>query len=184
MIVAGATAASEFAPRVRYNMAADAGSGDRRHMLTWNGKWESFRDEIRVWRLGEILIVKYSLAARLVSGLSGPARLTCMTIDVEQLHPPPGECPVATADERRNIARLDNVMIVLQLSPLVEKPPARENELVHAFFRDDSLARTKGEPIAMWLVRYYEQLGRLNRVCVDIVNALPDVAGWSHGRQS
>ena len=75
----------------RRSMAADAGSGDRRHIPTWNGnaaKWESFRDEIRVWRLGENLNVKYSSAARLVSGLSGPARLTCMTINAEQLHPP------------------------------------------------------------------------------------------------
>ena len=92
--------------------------------------------------------------------------------------PPPGDGPVATADERRNIAGLDNVMSVLQASPLVKKLPARENELLHAFFRDDSLAKTKGEPTAMWLVRYHEQLGKLNRVGVDIVTALPDVAGW------
>ena len=111
-------------------MAAEAGSGDRRHMP----KWESFRDEIRVWRLGEKLNVKYSLAARLVSGLSGPARMTCMTMDAEQLHPTPGDGPVATADERRNIAGLDHVMSVLQSSPLVKKLPARKNELLHAFF--------------------------------------------------
>ena len=150
-------------------MAAEAGSGDRRHIPTWNGnaaKWESFRDEIRVWRLGENLNVKYRLVARLVSGLSGPARMTCMTMDA------------ATADERQNIASLDKVMNVLQLSLLVKKLPARKNELLHAFFRDDSLARTKGEPIAMWLVRYNEQLGKLNRVGLDIVTSLPDVAGW------
>ena len=68
-------------------------------------------------------------------------------------------------------------MNVLQLSPLVKKVPAPKNELLHAFFRDDSLAKTKGEPIAMWLVRYHEQLVKLNRVGVDIVTALPD-AGW------
>ena len=102
------------------DLAADAGSGDRRHIPTWNGnaaKWEAFRDEIRVWRLGENLNVKYSLAARLVSGLSGPARLTCMTMDAEQLHPPHGEGPVGNTDERRNIAGLDNVMNVWHLSP-------------------------------------------------------------------
>ena len=141
-------------------------------------KWESFRDEIRVWRLGENLNVKYSLAARLVSGLSRPARMACVTMDAEQLHPHPGNGPVATADERRNIAGLDNVMSMLQTSPLVKKLPARKNELLHAFFRDDSLARTKGEPIAIWLVRYNEQLDKLNRVGLDIVTSLPDVAGW------
>ena len=58
--------------REAFSLAADAGSGDRRHIPTWNGnvaKWESFRDEIRVWRLGKNLNVKYSLTARLVSGL-------------------------------------------------------------------------------------------------------------------
>ena len=130
-----------------------------------------------MWRLGENLNVKYSLAARLVSGLSGPARMRCMTMDADQLHPSPGDGPVATADERRNVAGLDNVMNVLQSSPLVKKLPARKNELLHAFFRDDSLARTKGEPIAMWLVRHNEQLGKLNRVGLDIVTSLRDVAG-------
>ena len=69
-------------------------------------------------------------------------------------------------------------MSVLQSSPLVKKLPARKNELLHAFFRDDSLAKTKSEPIAMWLVRYNEQLGKLNCVGLDIVTSLPDVAGW------
>ena len=40
-----------------------------------------------------------------------------MTMDADQLHPP-GDGPVATADERRNVAVLDNVMNVLQSSPL------------------------------------------------------------------
>ena len=70
--------------------------------------------------------------------LSSPARLTCMTINAEQLQPPRGDGPVATADERRNIARLDRVMSVLQTSLLVKKLPARKNELLHAFFRDES----------------------------------------------
>ena len=99
-------------------------------------------------------------------------------MDAEQLHPPLGEGPLATADERRNIAGLDDVTNVLQTSSLVKKRPARKNELLHAFFRGNSLVRMKGEPIAMWLVRFYEQLGKLNRVGVDIVTALPDFAGW------
>ena len=92
-------------------------------------------------------------------------------MDADQLHPPPGDGPVATADERRNVAGLDNVMSLLQSSPLVKKLPARKNELLHSFFRDDSLARTKGEPIVMWLVRHNEELGKLNRVGLDIVTS-------------
>ena len=48
-------------------------------------------------------------------------QIGCMTMDAEQLHPPLGEGPVATADERRNIAGLVNVMNVLEMSPLVKK---------------------------------------------------------------
>ena len=57
-----------------------------------------------------------------------------MTMDAGQLHPLLGGGPVATADERWNIAGLDNVMNVLHMSPLVKKLPARKNELLHAFF--------------------------------------------------
>ena len=52
-----------------------------------------------------------------------------MTMDVDQLHPPPGDGLVATADDRRNIAGLDSVMSVLQSSPLVKNLSARKNEL-------------------------------------------------------
>ena len=184
MISAGATAASEFTPRVRNNMAADAGSGDR-------AKWQSFRDGKKL---------ECDLAVRLVSGLSGPARLTCMTMEADQLHPLPGDGPVGTADERRNIAGLDNVMNVLEISsgelhplpgdgpvgtaderrniagldnvmnvlemsPLVKKLPARRMS------SSTTSSETKGEPIAMWLVRY-----RWSRQCH--VTALQDVAGW------
>ena len=48
-------------------MAAEAGSGDRRHIPTWNGnsaKWESFRDEIRVRRLGEKLECEVQLGSK------------------------------------------------------------------------------------------------------------------------
>ena len=43
-----------------------------------------------------------------------------MTMDADQLHPLPGDGPVATADERRKVAVLDNVMNVLQSSPLMK----------------------------------------------------------------
>ena len=100
-----------------------------------------------------------------------------MTMDADQLHPPSGDGPVATADGPETLP-VDNVMRVLQTSPFLKKLPAHKNELLHAFFRDDSLARTKGEPIAMWLVRYNEQLGKLKRGGLDIVTSLPDIAGW------
>ena len=57
-----------------------------------------------------------------------------MTMDAGQLHPLPRDGSVATADERRNIAGLDDVTSVLQTSPFVKNLPARKKELLHAFF--------------------------------------------------
>ena len=78
----------------------------------------------------------------------------------------------------RNSLGLHNVVQLLSTSPLVKKLPARKNELLHAFFRDDSLARRQGEPITTWLVRYEEALGKRKTVGIDLVALLPDIAGW------
>ena len=48
-----------------------------------------------------------------------------MTVDADQLHPPPSDGLVA-ADERRKIAGLDNVTSVLQSSPMLKKLPVRK----------------------------------------------------------
>ena len=94
-----------------------------------------------------------------------------MTTDADQLHPPSADGPVATADERRNIAGLDSVMSVLQMSPLVKK-------LLTPFSETTLWQERKANKLAMRLVRFNEQLGKLNRVGIDIVTSLPDVAGW------
>ena len=69
---------------------ADSGGNDRRHIPTSSGNpttCETFRDEVWVWRLGENLIVNYSLGARMVAGLSGPARTLCMRMAATDMHP-------------------------------------------------------------------------------------------------
>ena len=168
------------------------GGADRRHIPTWNGNaatWEHFRDEVRIWRMGENLSVSYSVGARMVAGLSGPARTLAMRMDEREVHPAGPDPQDADAVSEavfasgsvsafRNAQGLDNIMQVLGTSPLVRKLPARKNELLHAFFRDDSLARRQGEPVCTWLVRYEESLDKLRRVGINMVDALGDIAGW------
>ena len=67
-------------------------------------------------------------------------------------------------------------MNVLQRSPLVKKLPARKMSFFTPFSGTTLWQERKA--ISMWLVRSNEQLGKLNRVGVDIVAAVPDVAGW------
>ena len=125
----------------------------------------------------------------MVAGLTGPARTLCMRMEANDLHPAaPAEddddyamtmAPFnGQANAYRNSIGLDNVLQVLSTSPLVKKLPARKNELLHSFFRDDSLARRLGEPVTTWLVRYEEMLGKLKRVNIDLQALLPDIAGW------
>ena len=65
--------------------------GDKRGFVpAWNGDpsgWKSYRDEVRIWALGEKLDVEYSLAARLVSRLGGPARRAAMGLKDSDLMP-------------------------------------------------------------------------------------------------
>ena len=126
---------------------------------------------MRVWWLSENLNVNYSLGARMVAGLPGPARIWCMRIKQVDMHP---AAPTADIDanllpfggqvnSHRNTTGLDNVIGVLQASPFVRRLPARKNELLHNCFRDDSLARRMGMPVTTWLVRYEENIRRLVR---------------------
>ena len=61
-----------------------------RKVPIWNGSPETFehyRDEIRIWLLGTPSSEDYSLAARLVSHLKGPARRIGLNLTDEELTP-------------------------------------------------------------------------------------------------
>ena len=64
---------------------------------SWNGSpetWQNYRDEVRIWLLGSKLEVEYSLAARLVAKLRGPARRVGLAMADAELNPPrEGERP-------------------------------------------------------------------------------------------
>ena len=56
----------------------------------WDGNPTTRRrymGEVRLWALSADLSVSYSLAARLVKSVSGPARRACLTLTDEQLMP-------------------------------------------------------------------------------------------------
>ena len=70
------------------------GDRDREHgkndPLTWDGNpgtWRPFKDEVRIWTLGQDLEVKYCLAARLIRNLTGAARRAALSIPEADLLP-------------------------------------------------------------------------------------------------
>ena len=76
------------------------GRDDRRFVPGWDGNpntWRRYRDEVRVWLLGEKTDVEYSLAARLVQRLSGAARRAALTLTDEELPPGPAVRQLVTS---------------------------------------------------------------------------------------
>ena len=74
-----------------------------RKVPSWGGQpdlWEAYKDEVRIWLLGSPNTDDYSLAARLVSHLRGPARRIGLSLTDEELMPTVLEPELAeTADE-------------------------------------------------------------------------------------
>ena len=61
-----------------------------RRIPSWDGRpdlWEQYKDEVRIWTLGSAASADYSLAARLVSHLRGPAKRIGMGMTDEELEP-------------------------------------------------------------------------------------------------
>ena len=61
----------------------NSGGGDFSFVPSWNGnpaEWITYRDEVRIWKLGCDWTVKYCIAARLVQRLSGSARRAALEL--------------------------------------------------------------------------------------------------------
>merc|ERR1712066_999027 len=57
---------------------------------SWNGSpesWKTYKDEVRIWVLGSPCTADYSLCARLVAHLKGPARRVGLGMTDEELQP-------------------------------------------------------------------------------------------------
>ena len=77
-------------------------SGNRQIIPSWDGApagWQRYQEQVRLWRMGENLDVKYSVAARLVARLSGAARRACINMTEESLMPQRGRDAVEAVDD-------------------------------------------------------------------------------------
>mmetsp|Transcript_92866 Transcript_92866/g.167784 ORF Transcript_92866/g.167784 Transcript_92866/m.167784 type:complete len:158 (-) Transcript_92866:14-487(-) len=82
----------------------------KREIPAWDGHpagWLTYVDEVKKWLLGDPLDVPYSIAARLVQKLSGPAkRIGNAMSDVELMPDPPAAQALPAAQARAEATRV------------------------------------------------------------------------------
>ena len=131
---------------------------DREHVPSWAGNpetWQAYKDEVRIWLLGSKLDVEYSLAARLVAKLRGPARRIGLSMTDAELNPPrAGENPDLRAGVNNLMTRLER---------LVPHAQDRRGNYMKQFFKEERYKRRPGERIPDWISRWVEGVTLLQR---------------------
>ena len=114
---------------------------ERISVPTWDGNqdsWDEFRDAVAMWTLAEDLERSYSVAARLVMRLTGPAKTVVKTMPATDLHPTLADDVVegeSTADwrARRNRVGILRVVEKIQAKLRVTRPTQRGERLEEFF---------------------------------------------------
>ena len=146
---------------------------DRHPIPTWDGSphgWQRYVEQVRLWKLGENLDVKYSLAARLIGRMSGSARRACINMESAALQPIRGAAAEIDADdvvrqaavEENLSAGIENVMERLR-SVLVPEPMVSRGQAMTDFFKSQRFVRRPGQRMTEFCGLFEEGLERLRQ---------------------
>ena len=140
--------------------------GDRddhgRRIPSWNGSpesWETYKDEVRIWMLGSPATADYSLCARLVAHLKGPARRVGLSMTDEDLQPTITEVDTEADPPRthRIISHRPAIKKLLdRLQALVPQTQERCGQYLREFFSEGKFKRKSGERLAECIPRWEE----------------------------
>lgn len=155
-------------------------SGNRDSQIpTWSGdplEWTKFRDEVRLWSLGENMGVSYSLGARLAGRMKGSARRSVINMTEKELLPESPKIDNAEDWQTRNRLGIKNVMAKLEALVGTDKP-TRRGECMDKVFSSNQLYRRKGERITDWLTRFDEAEDQLKENGIDL-EAITEIKGY------
>ena len=141
--------------------------GDNDHASVipgWDGNpssWETYKQEVRIWKLGTDFSVKYSPAARLLAKLTGSARRVAYAIKDEDLK----------GTEERPHKGVEAIMTLLEQNLSGEKE-VRKGESMEDFFAGHKFARRTGERITDWISRWDEGVRKLSDDGIALENDL------------
>ena len=179
---------------------AHHGDDDKPRIPRWNGdpsRFQHWKDEVRIYKLGENLNVNRSVAARLVGGLSGPARKVGLSMTDGDLFPyatvypapatpaagqPAGDVPVPPDGPGKvdytpvNRLGIENFVGRLQ-NKIVTQAPILKGGRMTKFFEQREYFRRRGERISEYTVRWDESVERLEEAGVDVMK-MEDIPGW------
>ena len=151
---------------------------DRLRIPTWNGNPQTFRQyeqDVKIWLMGTKLDVDYSIAARLVSRLSGSAARTARRMAEVDLMPTRPADPAVPATREQLMKGVNNLLD--KLRELAPQKEAYRGELMKEFFKEDKLKRRAGERITDWSIRWHESAELLEQNGVDLL-ANKSIASW------
>ena len=149
-------------------MDGDGDSG-RRHIPRWDGHpatWKQYEQEVRIWRMGENLDVKYCIAARLIQNLSGAARRAALQLKDEQLQ--------GTAEDRAAGIKAVHAHLNRVFSP---DPLIRKAQTLSKFFSSRKYYRRQGQRMTDFVTTFDEGVTQMAADGIN-VEALKDVLGW------
>ena len=165
----------------------DRDDNHRHPIPTWDGApqgWQKYVEQVRLWQLGENLDVKFSLAARLISRMSGSARRACINMPAADLMPVRGFAGVddeaggeiAESVLENLAAGIENVMKKLKEN-LHPEPLVSRGEALSAFFKSSRYTRRLGMRFTEYNTLFEEGLEKMRTEGVDI-RPLEPTLGW------
>ena len=162
------------------------GEGSRNPIPRWDSSpqtYQRYQEEIRVFKLAEDMDQKYSVAARLVSALSGPARQVGLVLTDYELFPRTDTVDTsskALTNEERNRRSVDN--LVKQLGTILQPQKSTERSTrLEDFFGSKKHYRKKGMRIAEYTILFEEHVERLREVEIN-PDGWGDLLGWLYLR--
>ena len=117
-----------------------------RKIPSWDGRpdtWQEYKDEVRIWVLGSPNTADYSMAARLVAHLKGPARRIGLAMTDTELSPEVTETPSADGTTtKKEVNHKKSIELLLdRLQALAPQQQDRRGQYLRDFFREEKYRR-------------------------------------------
>ena len=118
--------------------------------------------------MGSKLDVEYSIAARLIARLSGPALRAARMMTEADLMPERLETQTTPPTRKQLMKGVDNLMN--KMRELAPQKESYRGELMNEFFNLDKHKRRAGERLTDWSIRWHEATDQLEKNGINLLS--------------